>query len=244
MKETELYMPIKEYFEDLGYQVNAEVHNCDIALLKDDKLIIIELKTSMSVRLLAQANIRQKAADYVYVAIPRPTNFRLKGKWKDILSLLKRLNIGLIFIDFRTKKKKVEIIYSPDYEAKSYGIRRQAKVRERIVKETEERTFDKNIGGSTQSKIMTSYREKALYIAYCLERFGDLSNSQLKKLGADEKKSYSILYQNYYGWFDRVEKGVYGLNELGKVELSQLDCDYKEMFEEKLNQYLEEEENS
>lgn len=240
MKETELYLPIKEYFEELGYLVNGEVLNCDIAMTKEDKLVVIELKTSMSVKLLAQASNRQKAADYVYVAIPRPASFSLRGKWKDTLSLLKRLNIGLIFLDFRMKKSRVEIICSPDYEAKSYGVRKKAKARERIIKEAEGRSFDKNLGGSTRSKIMTSYREKALYVAYCLERFGDLSCAQLKRLGTDEKKTYSILYENHYGWFNRIEKGIYGLHDLGKSELNQAE-DYIEMFEKKLNHLLEEE---
>ena len=45
MKETDLYNPIKVFFEAKGYEVKAEVTDCDVvALKKDEEPIIIELK--------------------------------------------------------------------------------------------------------------------------------------------------------------------------------------------------------
>ena len=41
--EKDLYMPIHDYFEKLGYNVNGEVKDCDITLSKDDELIEQEL---------------------------------------------------------------------------------------------------------------------------------------------------------------------------------------------------------
>jgi hypothetical protein len=46
---------------------------------------------------------------------------------------------------------------------------------------------------------------------------------QLKKLGADSKKTSPILLQNHYGWFDRVEKGLYKLTDEGFKALTVYD---------------------
>jgi hypothetical protein len=240
VRETELYQPIKLYFQNLGFQVNAEVKSCDIVLTKDDLVIVVELKVNMSVVLLAQACNRQKKADYVYVAIPRPLRFSLRGKWRDIISMLKRLNIGLIFVDLRNSKNRVDVIYEPKSMDKSSPIYRQKKGRQQIINETNSRTLDLNLGGSTKESILTGYREKALYIAYCLERFGELSTKQLKNLGADGKKTYSILYSNYYNWFRKVEKGIYDLEDNAKEGIHK----YPELivlFEEKVNNILRQE---
>jgi hypothetical protein len=43
-----------------------------------------------------------------------------------------------------------------------------------------------------------------------------MSPSALKKLGASQKTT-SILYNNYHGWFFRVERGLYTVSSLGKA---------------------------
>jgi len=49
--ETDMYPPIKDFFLDLGYTVNAEVKGCDVAMMKNDELIIIELKKNFNITL-------------------------------------------------------------------------------------------------------------------------------------------------------------------------------------------------
>jgi hypothetical protein len=61
---------------------------------------------------------------------------------------------------------------------------------------------------------MTAYKEKALYIACCLTERGLLSTRQLRDLGTGPKTT-SILNKNFYGWFDRVARGRYVLNDKG-----------------------------
>ena len=68
MQETELYDSVKLFLENLGYQVQAEVNNCDVIGKKGEELVIIELKRNLSVRLLCQAVQRQKLAEDVYIA--------------------------------------------------------------------------------------------------------------------------------------------------------------------------------
>jgi hypothetical protein len=81
--------------------------------------------------------------------------------------------------------------------------------------------MDANIGGSTGKKLVTAYRESSIFIACCLERFGPLSPKKLRELGTEEKKTTSILSENHYGWFERVDRGIYSVTEEGKKALKQ-----------------------
>ena len=44
LREKDLYGPVRDYLENLGYQVKGEVKDCDIAALRDGELIVVELK--------------------------------------------------------------------------------------------------------------------------------------------------------------------------------------------------------
>ena len=65
MKETDLSEPVKTYLKQQGYQVQSEVKDCDITAQRDDKLVIVELKTSVNMTLLIQATARQKITPFV-----------------------------------------------------------------------------------------------------------------------------------------------------------------------------------
>ena len=67
--ETDLSHPVCAYLEAQGYTVRGEVHHCDIAAVKGEELIIIELKCTLNLTLLAQGIQRQQLTDSVYVAI-------------------------------------------------------------------------------------------------------------------------------------------------------------------------------
>lgn len=81
--------------------------------------------------------------------------------------------------------------------------------------------MDLNKGGSKGKKLVTAYREASILIATSLQQYGPLSTKELRELGSDNKKTTSILNQNYYGWFERVKKGVYKLTEKGLEDLQQ-----------------------
>ena len=76
--ESELFLPVKTLFENMGYQVNAEVKDCDVTAVKDDELIIAELKKNLSVTLLSQGLQRQKTGAVTYIAVPKPKNYSPK----------------------------------------------------------------------------------------------------------------------------------------------------------------------
>lgn len=80
LKEMDLYEPINKYFKRKGFEVYGEVKDCDMAVIKDDLLILVELKLNLSVDLLIQATKRQRVSEHVYVAIPKPKNTILVPK--------------------------------------------------------------------------------------------------------------------------------------------------------------------
>lgn len=212
MLETDLYKPIYEYLVSQGYEVHSEVKGCDITAVKEEELIIIEMKTSFNATLLMQAVQRQKAADSVYIAIPKPKKRIYSKSWDDMCYLIKRLELGLIIVDL--KNNNVDLMFHPE----TSSFRKNKRMRSSIIREINGRYKDYNVGGSTRTKIMTAYREASVHIACCLEIHGQLSPAQLRKLGTSEK-TQSILSKNFYGWFNKVGRGKYELHESGKIAL-------------------------
>ena len=214
-RETDLYGPINDYLIAQGYTVRSEVLGCDIAATKGEDLVVIELKRSFCISLLLQATQRQRVADSVYVAIPKPPDRERRARWRHIQHLLRRLELGLILVSFSTAVPTVEIAFDPlPLERKRDSRRRRA-----VVHEIAGRSGEYNEGGSTRRKIVTAYRENAIFIACCLERYGPLEPGQLRDLGAGPK-TLSILSRNVYGWFQRVDAGVYGLRAPGRHALA------------------------
>lgn len=109
---------------------------------------------------------------------------------------------------------EVEIVFHPSI----YKVRKNNKLKESIIREINGRSGSYNTGGTTREKIMTAYRENAIHIACCLEKYGELSPKKLRELGTGTK-TQSILSKNFYGWFERVTKGVYSLHSQGKIAL-------------------------
>lgn len=216
--EVDLYKPIQTYFIKEGFQVYGEVKDCDMAAVKDDELVIIELKLTLSVELLIQATKRQRLTDVVYIAIPKP-KYNLRSKrWKDICHLIRRLELGLIIVSFEGKSKKTDIILHPTPFDRSKSMRQSKLKRKMLLTEINGRSADYNVGGSTRTKIMTAYKENCLQIASYLGEVGPLSPKALVEMGTGAKTS-SILTKNFYGWFDRIKRGTYVISEKGKQEL-------------------------
>lgn len=221
IREEDLYNPIKDYLEKLGYKVNGEVNHCDVTAVKGEELIIIELKKNLTVALLSQAVDRQRTADLVYIAIPKPKKFAINSKWKDTIHLLRRLELGLILVSFKRGKGMVEVVQEPEPFDRERSIKLNKGKRRQLLKEIEGRNVDLNKGGSRGKKLVTAYRESSLFIAYCLNVYGSLSPKKLRMLGTDEKKTLSILAKNHYGWFQKLERGLYSITETGIKALEQ-----------------------
>ena len=214
LNETDLYGPIKEWLSDQGYEVRGEVNHCDITAFKENDLVVVELKKSLNLEVILQAVDRQKACDSVYIAVPGPLKTRPASRGRKLRHLLRRLELGLVTVDFQMSSPSPTIICHPE----PYQRKRNLKRKRVMLEEAVRRSGDFNRGGSVGKKLMTVYRENAVYIACCLAEFGPLSTARIRDLGGGPK-TQSILYNNHYNWFQRVERGVYRLTAQGAEDL-------------------------
>lgn len=212
MRETDLYEPVKHYLESHGYRVRAEVVNCDIAAVKNDELIVVELKSAANMTLLIQATDRQQISDSVYVAVPEPS--RRNRHWRGIERVLRRLELGLLTVNFGPLGPRV----IKDFDPLPTQRRKNTRKRRAVITEAAERSADYNLAGSTRRKLVTAYRENAILVACCLQRFGPMNPKALREFGTGERTT-GILYDNHYGWFQRVARGVYQLTDQGVEDL-------------------------
>jgi hypothetical protein len=208
--ETALYLPVKRFLENLGFTVKGEIGGCDlVALSNDDPPIVVigELKLSFNLELLLQAVDRAGACDEVWLAAK--LSARGKGRESDARyrNLCRRLGFGMLAV---TNTGDVEVLVKP-----TTGPRRDPKKRSRLIAEHQKRKGDPVLGGSTRTPIMTAYRQQALACASALVR-GPRRVRDLKPEIPDAPK---ILLDNYYGWFDRAERGVYVLTDAGHAAL-------------------------
>ncbi len=212
MLEKDMFLPIKRFLTELGYDVKAEVKNVDIVAMKGEQVLIVEMKKSLSLKLLYQGCNRQKMYEDVYLAILNPGHKTIRTKsFKEKLHILRRLSLGLILVD--VDKDKVKIIQDP----KPYHFRKNYKKKKLLLDEFNARIQSNNTGGVTREKIMTAYKERVIEIAKSLID-GPLNTKAIKEKTLN-KRATKVLYDNYYGWFERTERGVYRLSEKGKVEL-------------------------
>ncbi len=200
MPETDLYLPVKRHLESQGYTVKAEVKGCDVVALRGAELpVIVELKQSMSLALLYQAVDRLAVAEHVYVAVARPK----RGVTADATKLCRRLGLGLIVV---TAAGSVEVLADPV----PYAPRPNLKKRGVLLKEFNARNGDPNVGGSTRTPLMTAYRQDALK---CLEYLKATGPSRPRDVKAATKvdRAATILRDNVYAWFQKIDRGIYGL---------------------------------
>lgn len=216
MQETDLYQPIKTFLEQQGYQVKAEVTDCDVVALRDDEApVIVELKRNLSLALLLQGVNRQSISDAVYVAVPKGKGKRFVSQMRDAGKLCRRLGLGLMSVRLADDYVTVHVDPAP------YQPRKVARRRTALLKEFAARKGDPNTGGQTRQKIVTAYRQDCQRMAVQMLSHGATSPKKLRDdLGI--VKASSILQKNYYGWFVRVERGIYDLTETGRKAIDDI----------------------
>lgn len=210
--ETALYAPVKAFLEGLGYACKGEIGGCDFVALKQGEptvVVIGELKLSFNLELVLQAVDRAGAADEVWLAAPLSKNGKGRETDSRFRNLCRRLGFGMLGV---TAGGGVEILVSPV----APFPRKDPKLRSRLVEEHRRRQGDPALGGSTRAPIMTAYRQRALACAAVLAE-GPRKTRELKATAPD---AATILRGNVYGWFERVEHGVYGLTRVGHEALA------------------------
>lgn len=213
MPETDLYLPVKNLLEDMGAEVKAEVGNIDIlAVMPDGKSVAVEMKLHLNLDVIVQAVLRQKVADFVYIAVPGPKKSALR-RWHNIGTVLRRLEIGLITV----KKEGAKVTFPPGRYDRAASIRRSRDKRKKIEQEFSLRHGDMNTGGTNGKKI-TVYREKCILIAETIKRRGKMPEKEITSL-LNEPEAGKIVRRNCYGWFIKNEGG-FSLTDKGEKELS------------------------
>lgn len=113
MKETDLYLPVKQFLEAQGYEVKGEVRGCDVVAVRGEEApVVVELKLALNLNLILQAVDRIALSPKVYIAVPKNTPF-LKKQKKAALKLLKMLGLGLIVVVTHLKHMKAEVLLDP-----------------------------------------------------------------------------------------------------------------------------------
>jgi hypothetical protein len=210
--ETSLYLPIKRFLEGLGFEVKGEVCGCDVVAVDrgaSEAVVIAELKLAFTLELVLQAVDRLPACDDVWLAVRASRRGRGRESDARVRKLCRLLGFGLVAV---SASGNVEIIVEPV----PWRPRRDPKRRSRIVDEHRKRRGDPAMGGSTRRPIMTAYRQQALDCARALAA----SPGRPRDLKATMPDASKILQRNVYGWFERIERGRYGLTELGRSELA------------------------
>jgi hypothetical protein len=208
--ETSLYQPVKRYLETLGFTVKGEVCGCDLVALRGDEppiVVIGELKLSFSLDLVLQAVDRAAACDEVWLAVSAAGRVRLRDP--RVRKLCRFLGFGLLGV---SSAGAVEVLVEP----KPWRPRQDRKRRARLTDEHRKRIGDPSLGGSTRHPIMTAYRQQALACAASLAD-GPRRTSELRSVVPNAP---TILLRNWYGWFTRIERGLYGLTPEGIVALA------------------------
>ncbi len=211
--ETELYPPVKTFLVAQGYEVKAEVGSADIVACRGgDEPLIVELKTGFSLSLFHQAVERQAVTDIVYVAVPRGTGRRFQASLKSNLKLARRLGLGVITV--RLSDSFVEVHLDPA----PYAPRKSKARKDRLLREFARRVGDPNTGGSTRTTLVTAYRQDAMRCAAYLEANGPSRGAEVAK-ATGVAHATRMMADDHYGWFERVERGIYGLTPKGLASL-------------------------
>ena len=218
--ESDLYSPVKSFLETLGYEVKAEINSCDVVAKKPDgSLVIIELKKGFNLDLLIQGVERLSLTGEVYIAAgfygPIAKGSIWNKRRRGILKLCKRLGLGLMMVNlFAQKDHKVKVLLDPS----PYDPRKNLNKVGRLKKEFDARIGDPNEGGANpRKKIITSYRQAAVLCAELLSKSGPMRTKDVRDLAGIEKAG-NLMRNNYYGWFEKINRGVYELTEKGKKE--------------------------
>jgi hypothetical protein len=209
--ERELYRPVKAFLESLGYAIKGEIGDCDLVGLKGEEppiVVIGEMKLTFNLELVLQGVDRASAGDEIWLAAL--LSARGKGRESDarFRNLCRRLGFGLLGV---SRNGAVEPLVSPVAPAP----RRDSKRRSRLIEEHRKRQGDPVAGGGSRAPIMTAYRQQALICAAALAS----QPRRPRDLKDHAPKGATILRDNVYGWFERVERGVYGLNLAGRAAL-------------------------
>lgn len=208
-RETDLYPPVKAFLEDQGYVVKAEVGAADVVAIRGaESPVVVELKLGFSLALFHQCVERLKVSDDVYLAVAHKAGKPFYKAVKANTTLARRLGLGLMTV--RVEDGLVTVHCDPG----PYAPRKNAKRKATLLREFSRRQGDPNDGGQTRAGLVTAYRQDAVKVAVYLFEVGASKGADVAR-EAGVKRATTMMRDNHYGWFEKVEKGVYGITPSG-----------------------------
>ena len=217
LRETALYAPVKAFLEAAGYEVKAEIGAADVMALRDGaEPVIVELKTAFSLQLFHQGIARLSVTDQVYLAVPQGTGRRFQRALSENTRLARRLGLGLLTVRLSTGLVEVHCDPGP------YAPRKSKARAGAMLREFARRRGDPNLGGTAGARV-TAYRQDAMACAAYLAEHGPSKGAKIKA-AAQVERATRIMRDNHYGWFEKVETGVYALSETGRAALEPTAC--------------------
>jgi hypothetical protein len=217
-RESDLYPAVKAFLEGQGYDVKGEIRGCDVvATHGDEPPVIVELKLAFNLALVLQGVDRLALTDRVYLAVARPPSRRTASAFvyrSDVRKLCRRLGLGLMTVAFG-RRGDIEVLVDPI----PYRPRKDARRVRLLLGEHARRQGDPNRGGVTKTPIVTAYRQEALRCALLIEKSGRGSPKALRETGVVPNAA-RILGRDVYGWFRRVERGIYCLSDRARADIA------------------------
>ncbi len=207
--ETDLYPPVKAFLEGQDYVVKSEVGSADVVAVRGgEPPVIVELKTGFSLALVHQCVARLSVTEDVYMAVARGRGRRFQTALKQMRTLCRRLGLGLMTV--RLSDALVEVHCDPG----PYAPRRSKKRAGALLREFAKRQGDPNVGGQVRSGLITAYRQDALKLAIHLFEAGATKGADVAG-ATGVGQATRMMRDNHYGWFEKVETGIYGLTPKG-----------------------------
>lgn len=208
-RETDLYPPVKSFLEDQGYVVKAEVGAADVVAIRgEEPPVVVELKLVFSLALFHQCVERLKVSDDVYLAVAHKPGKPFYKAVKANTVLARRLGLGLMTV--RLSDGLVSVHCDPG----PYAPRKNTKRKASLLREFARRQGDPNDGGQTRVGLITAYRQDALKLAIYLFEVGASKGADVAR-ETEVKRATVMMRDNHYGWFEKVEKGIYGISPEG-----------------------------
>lgn len=214
VRETDLYAPVKALLESQGYEVKGEVGAADVVAVRadEDAPVIVELKTGFSLTLFHQAIARQSLTDAVYVAVPHGRGRPFLKSLKANTALCRRLGLGLITVRLADGHTQIHLDPAP------YRPRKSVPRQSRLLREFARREGDPNTGGTNRTTLVTAYRQDAVRLARHLSEHGPSKGAEVARATGVERAT-RMMADDHYGWFERVETGIYRLTPHGDSAL-------------------------
>lgn len=194
--------------------VKAEVGAADVVALRGaESPLVVELKLGFSLALFHQCTERLKLSDDVYMAVAHKPGKPFYKAVKANTALARRLGLGLMTV--RVADGLVTVHCDPG----PYAPRKNAKRQATLLREFARRQGDPNDGGQTRAGLVTAYRQDAVKIAVYLYEVGASKGADVAR-ETGITKATAMMRANHYGWFEKVEKGIYGLTPAGAQAVS------------------------